>query len=161
MSSTDELLRELEEETETTSRSSSDTATSTGPTRRERARERAVDVFSPKKFLAALLFMAGGLVLGSAIPLIPGTGFLGVAVAAFAYGLVTSDRRYLEAGTAGAVVSALGFLLFNLGTFTVGFLNGLGPEVALAVGGFGFLAGLLGNYFGRDLRSGLTADIGE
>ena len=159
MSSTDELLREIESDSTSTRSSSSDTRTE--PTRRERAKERAVGVFSPKHFLAALLFMAGGLLVGSAVPLIPGTGFLGVAFAAFAFGLVSSGRRYLETGVAGAVVSVLGFVLFSLTTFAVGFMNGLGPQVALLVGAGGFLAGAVGNYFGRDLRAGLTADLGE
>lgn len=159
MSSTDELLRELESEDATARPSSSESQASDG--RRARVKERAVGVFSPRHFLVALLFMAGGLVLGSAVPLIPGTGFLGVAFAAFAFGLVSSGRRYLEAGVAGALVSALGFVLFSLTTFAVGVLDGLGPQVALLVGGAGFLAGVVGNYFGRDLRAGLTADIGE
>ena len=158
MSSTDELLRELESE-DTSPRTSSDSPA--GDSRRARAKRRVVGVFSPRYFLAALLFMAGGLVLGSAVPLIPGTGFLGVAFAAFAFGLVSGGRHYLEAGVAGAVVTGLGFVLFSLTTFALGFLNGLGPQVALLVGGAGFLAGVVGNYFGRDLRAGLTADIGE
>ncbi|MFD1514772.1 hypothetical protein [Halomarina rubra] len=159
MSSTDELLRELESDESSTRSPSSEPPAS--DTRRARAKRRAVGVFSPKKFLAALLFVAGGMLLGSAIPLIPGTGFLGVAFAAFVYGLVTSERRYLEAGLAGGVVSAVGFLLLNLTTFSIGLFNGFGPQLALAIGAVGFLAGVVGNYFGRDLRAGLTADIGE
>ncbi|MWG35085.1 hypothetical protein [Halomarina oriensis] len=159
MSSTDELLRELEEDSSTRSTSSE---TPAQDTRRARARRRAVGVFSPKKFLAALAFAAGGLVLGSAVPLVPGTGLLGIAFAAFVYGLVVSDRRYLESGVASALVFTVSFALFNFGAVFVGLFDGVGPQVALAaIGVVGFLAGVVGTYFGRDLRAGLTADIGE
>jgi hypothetical protein len=158
MSSTDELLRELEEE-HTSTRSPSSDATDEG--RRARLKRRAVGVFSPKAFLAALLFMTGGLLVGSAVPLIPGTGLLGVAVASFVYGLVSSERRYLEAGAAGSLVSALGFVLFNMTTLTIGLFNGWGVQLGLLLGVAGFVAAVVGTYFGRDLRAGLTADIPE
>jgi hypothetical protein len=160
MSSTDELLRELEEDEDTATRSpASETAASDG--RGARLKRRAGSVFSPSAFLAALLFVGGGLLAGSAVPLIPGTGLLGVAFAAFVHGLLADERRYLEIGVAGGIVSALGFVLFNVTTLTIGLFNGWGVQMGLLLAGVGFLAGVVGHYFGRDLRSGLTADLGE
>ncbi|MFC5972518.1 hypothetical protein ACFPYI_14355 [Halomarina salina] len=155
MSSTDELLREIESEDTSTRTTSSDAPAS--DTRRARAKERAVGVFSPKHFVSALLFMAGGFVLGGFVPLLPGV--VGILLAGFAFGLVSSGRRYLETGIAGGIVSAIGFFLFNPAAFAIGLANG--PQAALVMGGIGLLAAVVGTYFGRDLKSGLTADIGE
>ena len=121
-------------------------------------RERAARVFSPKFFLLALLAFGAVYVAGNAVvPFVPVVGGLaGIAAAAFVLGLVASTRRYLETATAGAVAAGLGTLLGNLLLSVVG---NVGTTIALAGAGGGVLAALVGYYFGRDLRDGLTREI--
>ena len=75
-----------------------------------------------------------------------------------------ADRRYVETALAGVVVGAATSLL---GLLPVGFLpvgvRFLG-EYGVGVAGFGAVLGLVlavvGYYFGRDLRDGLTREVG-
>jgi hypothetical protein len=46
-------------------------------------------------------------------------------------------------------------------TLTIGVFNGWGVQLGLLLGVAGFVAAVVGTYFGRDLRAGLTADIPE
>ena len=162
MSSTDELLAEIEREDEpSTSESSSSRSRSrsgSGESRRARLASRAETVFSPRAFLAALVLAVGGLFLGGLVPL----GFLGpligVFTAAFALGLITSDRRYVESAVASGAVVGLSTLLENLTlTFLAGLASGVG--LTLAAAAVGGVIGLVGHYFGNDLRNGLTEDL--
>lgn len=123
---------------------------------RDRAAERAGALFSPKHFLAALLVTVGALFGASTFVPIPGAGLVGVFAAAFAFGLVLSERRYAETAAAGGVAAAAStFLDFAV----VAFFGGFGLSLAAVAGGVGAAVAALGTYFGRDLRDGLTRDI--
>jgi hypothetical protein len=113
-------------------------------------------LFSVRAFLLLLVgSVAGMLLAGMVLPFGSVGGLLGVAAVAFASGLVSERRRYVEASASGALASGISWLLGNL------VLTAVGPGVPLvAVGvGFGVLAAFLGHYFGRDLRAGLTQDL--
>ncbi|SHG57276.1 hypothetical protein [Halobaculum gomorrense] len=127
--------------------------------------------FSAKGFLLTLAALVGGLVVGSAVPLIGGlTRYLGLFAAAFLLGLGRSRRAYLETAVAGALAAGGAFLL---GTLTSGSVllranllaeYGLSPAGAGAtLAGVGVSVGVLlsvaGVYFGRDLRAGLTRAV--
>jgi len=110
--------------------------------------------FDPGTFLVSAVLLAVGLVGGGAT--VPFLGrALGVFAVAFAVGLASSERRYAEVGLASVAVGG-GASLFRNALLT---LAGVGvPLIAIsaAVGG---VAGVLGVYFGRDLRDGLTRDL--
>lgn len=161
MSQTDELLEEYSEYSTSTSTStdgeSSDDGGGTG--RFGRLRNRTGSLFSPRHFLLALALTVGGLLVGGLVPLIPGVGLLGVAIAGFVVGLISEKRRYLEVGAAGAVAAGLGLVLSSLNLVLLAGLRGQAPELAVIGAGAGVVVALLGHYFGRDLRDGLTRDI--
>lgn len=121
--------------------------------------------FSAKAFVVTLVAVALAVFLGGSIPLIGGTvgSAAGVFLAAFATGLVFSARRYVEAGIAGAaaggataVTSVLGVGFLPIG---VDYLQQWGLSLLAVGGGLGLVLALIGHYFGRDLRTGLTGDI--
>jgi hypothetical protein len=121
-------------------------------------------LFSPRRFLLALALTVGGLVVGGAIPLVGAvTRYAGLFAATFLLGLISSRRSYLECGVAGAVAAAGSFLLGTLstGAFVLGFdlLQRYGLTVAGVGVGVGFLVAVVGHYFGRDLRAGLTRNV--
>ncbi|VTT86077.1 unknown [Halorubrum sp. DM2] len=121
--------------------------------------------FSGKAFALALLAVAVGVFAGSLIPLIGGTiGTAGgVFVAAFLFGLVASTRRYAETGVAGAAAGAVSAVTSVLGVgflpIGIDYLSQWGLPLVAVGGGVGLLLALLGHYFGRDLRAGLSQDI--
>jgi hypothetical protein len=133
---------------------SQQTSQSTG--RIARARQSIGRLFSIRAFLLSLVGVGtSGLLLGFVLPLGAISGFLGVFVAAFAIGLVSSDWRYLEVGIAGGLTTLVATLL----EFFVFALAGrFGPVLAISAG-LGVLIALVGHYLGRDLRSGLTTDL--
>lgn len=104
---------------------------------------------------SAVAALVGVLVFGSLIPFGLVGNLLGLFVAGFIYGTVTSDGQYLSIGLASGTAAGLMSVLGNL-TLTV-----LGPGIPIvAVGAVGgFFAGVLGHYFGRDLRDGLTREL--
>jgi len=114
--------------------------------------------FSPKAFLGALVGLAILAGVGrSVVPIVSGIGgVLGAFAGAFLVGLVSSKRRYAETGAAGALLGAIsaipGFIAFGLGIQSVATIAAIGGAVGLVVA-------LLGVYFGRDLRDGLSRDI--
>jgi hypothetical protein len=113
-------------------------------------------LFSLRAFLLlSVASVAGMLLAGMALPFGSIGGLLGVASVAFGTGLMSGRRRYVEVSASGALASGISWLFGNL------VLTAVGPGVPLvAVGvGFGALAALLGHYFGRDLRAGLTGDV--
>jgi len=115
-------------------------------------------VVSSRSVLIGLVLAIAGAVLFGAIPFIGLLGnLLGVAAAGFVYGLGSSARRYFEMALAGALAGGGIALLGNvvLAVFVTG-----GTLVAVGAAG-GAVAGALGHYFGRDLRDGLTRDLGE
>lgn len=120
-----------------------------------RIHARAVRVFSPRTFLLALAATGGGLLLvGSLLPLGTLGGVAGVLAGAFLFGLLR--RGYVETTVAGGVAAGVGTLLDVL---VVSVLGGVGVPVAVLGVGAGAAAGLIGHYFGRDLRAGLTRDL--
>lgn len=156
MSSTDELLKEIETD------SSTGTQQSQGKTesRRSRIADRTRSSFSPKYFVLALVAISIGLFAANSIPIlniIPFIGLAGIFVAAFALGAIGSKRRYAEIGVAGGLVSGASFAS-GLVVFAMASNIGIAP-LAAAGGAIGLICALVGHYFGRDLRSGLTADL--
>jgi FtsH-binding integral membrane protein len=126
-------------------------------------RTRLGRVFSPRAFLAALLLSVGGLTLGQAVPILGQLplvgqflGFLGVFLAGFVLGLGAKRRRYLEGALGGATAAGLAFVA-NAVLFT--FVSDVGLQFAAVGAGIGAAAALIGVYFGRDLRNGLTREI--
>lgn len=136
--------------------------------RRSGVRPRLARLFSVRVFLGALLLCVVGTVVGTSVGgFLPGGGFLGRIVglfgAGFAVGLGTSHRRYLEVGVAGGVASGLGFLLNVLGSTVLPVAADLLSRYGVTIAGGGAAAGVLvalvGHYFGRDLRDGLTREV--
>lgn len=134
---------------------------------RARARGRLGRLFSPKAFVVALALAAVGIVGGGAVlgfvPVLGAVGgFAGLFAVAFALGAIWSSRRYAEVGLAGAVAAGLSFVLNTLGaSLPLGavWLQRHGVTIAGVGVGAGLLVALLGYYFGRDLRTGLTREI--
>jgi len=121
-------------------------------------------LFSLKALLLSAAVIGVGVVGGGAIPVVGTLGSLGgLFVAAFGIGLVASERRYLETALAGGGIIGLSFAtsLLTTGVLPVGME--FFQEYGLAFGGVGVALGvsigLLGHYFGRDLRDGLTQEI--
>lgn len=113
------------------------------------------DYFSPKAFFAIVLALGAGFVVGSSLIPFAGT-FVGIFAIAFLIGLVTSKRRYLEMAAAGSsvgVVAALAEFAMAAVAFNAG-----GRVVAVGIT-TGLLACLIGYYFGRDFRDGLSRDV--
>ncbi|SFR55614.1 hypothetical protein [Halogeometricum limi] len=123
-------------------------------------------LFSPKRFVGVFVAALLASFLGGAIPLVGFVGrFLALFVVGFAVGALSHERRYLEVGLAGGLVSGL---LLALSTLTSAlalapFALRLVTEYGLAIAGVGvgvgFLVSVVGHYFGRDLRDGLTREI--
>lgn len=121
--------------------------------------------FSLKSFAVVLVALVTGVFLGGMLPLIGGTigHAAGVFLGAFLLGLLFSTGKYVESGIGGAGIGATSALLNVLG---IGFLPiGLqyvqewGLALLAVGGGIGLIVALLGHYFGRDLRDGLTSDV--
>ncbi len=110
--------------------------------------------FSPRAFFAFVLLIGAGLLAGGmAIPI--AGRIIGILGVAFAVGLLTSRRRYLELTAAGTTVGGVSAVASNA------FLAAAGSfETVVAVGvAVGLVASLVGYYFGRDLRNGLTREV--
>ncbi|WP_293027416.1 DUF456 domain-containing protein [Natronococcus sp.] len=169
--STDELLEETERllsgsDVEADAGSSADasaaTSTDAGSSERTSLRSRLPSLslpsletaFSPKAFLALVVALGIGFFAGELVIPIAGQ-IVGMLAVAFAIGLATSKRRYLEVGAAGAAVGGVAAVVSN----AVLAVAGSGRAV-LAVGvTAGLVACLVGYYFGRDLRNGLFQEI--
>jgi len=167
MSQTDELLQDLDSEMV-----GDDLAAGDDSPDRERSTERrgrlagvrrqVSSVFSPRGFLLALALTLGGFFLGNAVPLVGSVPFLGglaglLGIFASGFLLGTLGRRsYLELLVAGAATAGAGLLLDQLVLSMVG---GFAVPVAAVGATAGAVAAVLGHYFGRDLRDGLTRSI--
>lgn len=158
---------ELERETEPAEPDAAEEETESGG-RFAGLRRRVARIFSPRAFLLASLFVVVGLVaggfLGGFLPLLGTVGRLvGVFAAMFLFGLVRSRRQYLEVALAGAVVAVLVVVSSTLdGAFLpvgVSLLQEYGIAIAGVGAGSGAATSLLGYYFGRDLRAGLTKSL--
>jgi len=120
--------------------------------------------FSAKALLVSIVAVAIGVAVGGAIPIIGSVGSLaGVAAATFIFGVVGSKSRYLETAIAGGGVVGLDFALSLLTTGVLPIGIDFFQQYGLAFGGVGVVLGvvlaLVGHYFGRDLRDGLTREI--
>jgi hypothetical protein len=101
--------------------------------------------------VSIVAFVAASLV----VPLGGIAGLVGIFVAAFGLGLV-GHGHYLELAVAGAGTAAAGTLLSQLFIAAVADLT---VPLAAVGGTAGLLAAVLGCYFGRDLRAGLTRGV--
>ncbi|ELY75038.1 MFS transporter [Natrinema pallidum] len=110
--------------------------------------------FSPKEYIALVGVLSAGLLAGATA--LPFAGRpIGMFTAAFAVGLLASKRRYLEMGVAGVSVGGIAAILSNAVIAAIG-----SGQTLVAVGAtVGLLASVVGYYFGRDLRAGLSQDI--
>jgi hypothetical protein len=119
-------------------------------------REKARTVATGQSLAVSLgLVAAGALLVGGVLALGSVGNLLGIALGAFLYGVAAGRRHYTESTLAGVAVGGVLALLGNL----VLSLTGIGvPLVAVGAVGGG-LAGLVGHYFGRDLRDGLTREV--
>lgn len=120
--------------------------------------------FSVKALLVAVVALGVGSVAGGFVPIVGTLGRIGgILAAAFALGLVSPRRRYVETACAGAVVgvasAVLGLVSASVLPIGMQFLS----EYGLGLGAVGAVLGVVlalgGHYFGRDLRDGLTRDI--
>lgn len=121
-------------------------------------RARLRRVFAPRAFLLALVACTVGALAGSALPL-PLVGGLGAVVGVFLAGFalgVLGPSRYVEVAVAGAAAAGLAFLVDLL---VVSLAAGFTGRLAVVGAGSGVVAALLGHYFGRDLRGGLTREV--
>ncbi|MFC6716365.1 DUF456 domain-containing protein [Natrialbaceae archaeon GCM10025810] len=158
---------ELEAETDPTATATDDAASSDSsrlsflpslPSLSSRSRSRGgrslQSFFSPKAFFTLILVFAAALFAGGmAIP-VAGSS-IGLFAAAFVLGLVTSKRRYLEVTAAGTAVGAVAAVLNHV-VITVA---GSGSAVVAVGASLGLVACLVGYYFGRDLKTGLSKDL--
>ena len=120
--------------------------------------------FSAKALLVSLVAVAVGVGVGGMIPIIGSIGSLaGVFVATFLLGALAGESRYLETGLAGGVVIGVNFALSLLTSVALPIGVDFFQQYGLAFGGLGVVIGaglgLVGHYFGRDLRDGLTREI--
>ncbi|WP_058366489.1 hypothetical protein [Haloparvum sedimenti] len=121
--------------------------------------------FSLRALGVALLTLGSGSVLGGFVPIIGGSigRLAGVAAGAFLIGALASRRRYVETALAGAGIGAASALLsaLSVGFLPVGvqFLQEYGVGLVGVGTALGAVVALLGTYFGRDLRAGLTANV--
>ncbi|MFC4248655.1 DUF456 domain-containing protein [Natribaculum luteum] len=110
--------------------------------------------FSPKAFLALVLAIGIGLLVGGFAVPIAGR-IAGMFAVAFALGLASSRGRYLEVAVAGVSVGGVAAVLNHL----VLAVAGSGRAVVAVGASVGLVTCLLGYYFGRDLRAGLVRDV--
>lgn len=120
---------------------------------------------SGKGILAAFL---GSVALIGIATLVPLVGLLigvpvGLFAAGFLGGLVTDTRRYGEFSLSGAVLGVVAYLFGEVLPDTILDLTEFPDAAIVSVVGLvvGLVAVLLGHYFGRDLRAGVTQDIGS
>jgi len=120
-------------------------------------RSRLGQLFSVRTFGVALLAsIVAAFAFAFVIPFVDTLGAIaGIFAVGLGFGLVGERRQYLEVGFAGATAAALGAVM----DFLVVALAGRGDLILLFGVGSGLLAGVIGHYVGRDLRSGLTRDI--
>ncbi len=153
MSSTDELLREVDG----TQASEEERAAEDDGGLLTRMGAGVGRVFSLKAFIVAVVTVAlATVVAGTLIPLGSVGGIVGAALGAFGYGLLASRPRYVETAIAGGAVLGIGTLADYL---VITAVSGIGLALPLAGAAIGLVVALLGHYFGRDLRDGLTREI--
>jgi hypothetical protein len=126
---------------------------------RGRISQRLGGFFDPKVFALSLVLTVGlAFTAGLFIPIVPDavTSLVAVFVGGFIIGAGSKEGHYLEVGAATLMAGALTAVLGNLVIALAG--SNTGPILAIGASASG-LAGILGHYFGRDLRAGLTKDV--
>jgi len=118
--------------------------------------EESGTIFSMKALVVAFVSVGAGMTLGSLIPLIPYTALLGIPLGAFLHGLLDSQRRYLETAIAGGVSAGVAVVTSLLPQLLAG-LDG--TRLFAIAAGIGIVLAVVGHYFGRDLRDGLTREL--
>jgi len=98
--------------------------------------------------------LSAGVLAGTTV--LPFAGrMIGMFAVAFIIGLFASKRRYLEMSAAGISVGGVAAVISNTVLIAVG-----SGQPLIAVGAtVGLLASVVGYYFGRDLRDGLSQDV--
>ena len=164
MSRTDELLQDLDDEvvgddlddTADTDRERGRSDTQRRGGRLSGLRRRVGGVFSPRGFLLAFALTLGGFLAASVVPLVGGiAGLVGIFAAGFLLGIL-GRRGYLELLVAGAATAGVGLLLDQLVLSVVG---GFAVPLAAVGATAGGIVAVIGHYFGRDLREGLTRSL--
>jgi VIT1/CCC1 family predicted Fe2+/Mn2+ transporter len=122
----------------------------------ETTEETGGSYFSLQALVVAFVAIGAGMTLGSLVPMIPFTAFAGIPVGAFLHGLLDSERRYAETAVAGGLLSGLAVATSLLPMLLAG-LDG--TRLFAIASSVGIVLALLGHYFGRDLRNGLTRDL--
>lgn len=115
-------------------------------------------IFSPRTFLLRAVLLLGGAFGAGFLPFVGGVlaVALGVFGVAFLMGLAFSERRTLETAVAGGL---MGGILALVRSFSIAIASGGTSRVASVGIGVGLVASLLGLYFGRDLRAGVTKEV--
>lgn len=109
---------------------------------------------SPRSLLAVALVIGAGLLVGGTVVPVAGR-IVGTFAVTFLLGVLSSRRRYLEVVVAAVAVGALGAVFDNV-MLTVGGST----RTVIAVGaGTAVATSVVGYYFGRDLRKGLSRDV--
>jgi len=122
----------------------------------DEADESGGSYFSVRALVVAFVAIGGGMTLGSLVPMIPFTAFAGIPVGSFLHGLLDRQRRYAETALAGGLLAGLAVVTSLLPQVLAG-LNGTRLfAIAAAVG---LVLSVVGHYFGRDLRNGLTREL--
>ena len=155
---TAERTRDGDGDTESTDATGTDVS-DTGPLTDEATattEESGGSYFSVRALIVAFVAIGGGMTLGSLIPVIPFTVFAGIPLGSFLHGLLDRERRYVETAVVGGLLAGLAVVTSLLPQVLAG-LDGMRLfAIAAAVG---LVLSLVGHYFGRDLRNGLTRDI--
>jgi len=135
----------------------SERAKSSTKAEKGRIRSRLGSLADGKAIGVASLLSILGIFLVGLVPLVPAvvTSVLGIFFGVFLYGAVASESRYIESGLAGVLVGA-GSVLWSY--FPLSMFGASTTLLGIGVLG-GLVAGIAGQYFGRDLRDGLTRDI--
>ncbi|QLH76432.1 hypothetical protein HZS55_03555 [Halosimplex rubrum] len=152
-------------EGESSAASSTASSTDSGPSLRSRLTPSlgrpslGISVPSLRSFLLAAVVVVGGMFAGSAVPFIGSvTGLVGLFLGAFLLGAASGTRRYVPVAVAGAGAAVFATMMQGVLTLTAVESLGLAPTAALGAT-TGILVAVVGHYFGRDLRDGLTRDV--
>lgn len=120
-------------------------------------RKRVGSVVSGSGLAAGVGLAVLGYLLVGLVPFVPVTisSLLGVFLGTFLLGMVASSRQYAESALAGVLVGG-GAVLWAYFPWSV-----FGASTTMLSFGIvgGALAGIAGQYFGRDLKVGMTRDI--